>query len=94
MYQQRCRFCTQTLNSVQSIIEHYNDVHRFNKENSPMFKSYIDVISRDPSQAIFKYCKYCQGRIQACFDSIQPLWAPKKTAQIFLQVQINNHIFH
>ena len=35
-----------------------------------------------------------QGRIQACFDSVQPLWAPKKTAQIFLQVQINNHIFH
>ena len=34
-----------------------------------------------------------QRRIQACFDSIQPLWAPKKTAQIFLQVQINNHIF-
>ena len=34
-----------------------------------------------------------QGRIQVCFDSIQPLWAPKKTAQIFLQVQIYNRIF-
>ena len=37
--------------------------------------------------------KYLQGRIQACFNSVQPLWAPKKTAQIFLQVQINNRIF-
>ena len=34
-----------------------------------------------------------QGRIQACFDRVQPLWAPKKTVQIFLQVQINNRIF-
>ena len=34
-----------------------------------------------------------QGRIQTCFDSVQLLWAPKKTAQIFLQVQINNRIF-
>ena len=34
-----------------------------------------------------------QGRIQACFDSVQLLWAPTKTAQIFLQVQINNRIF-
>ena len=37
--------------------------------------------------------KGVQGRIQVCFDSVQPLWAPKKTAQIFLQVQINNRIF-
>ena len=35
-----------------------------------------------------------QGHIQVCFHSIQPLWVPKKTAQIFLQVQINNRIFH
>ena len=34
-----------------------------------------------------------EGRIQVCFDSVQPLWAPKKTAQIFLQIQINNRIF-
>ena len=39
-------------------------------------------------------CKVCdQGRIQVCFDSVQPLWAPQKTAQVFLQVQINNRIF-
>ena len=32
-----------------------------------------------------KECKdSVQGRIQVCFDSVQPLWAPKKTAQIFL----------
>ena len=34
-----------------------------------------------------------QERIQVYFDSVQPLWMPKKTAQIFLQVQINNRIF-
>ena len=34
-----------------------------------------------------------QERIQVCFDSVQPLWVPKKTAQIFLQVQIYNCIF-
>ena len=36
---------------------------------------------------------FMQGRIQACFDSIQQLWVPKKTAHIFLQVQISNRIF-
>ena len=34
----------------------------------------------------YYYYYYLQGRIQACFDSVQPLWVPKKTAQIFLQV--------
>ena len=55
MYQQRSRFCTQALNSVQRISEHYNDVHGINKENSPMFESYTDVISKDPSQDSFEY---------------------------------------
>ena len=36
---------------------------------------------------------YHQGRLQACFDSVQPLCAPKKTAQIFFQIQINSRIF-
>ena len=35
-----------------------------------------------------------QGRIQVFFDSVQSQWAPKKTAQIFPQVQlINSCIF-
>ena len=47
--QQSCRFCTRSLNSLQDVIEHYNDAHRINKENSPTFESEIDVISKDPN---------------------------------------------
>ena len=35
-----------------------------------------------------------QGHIQVCFDSMQLLRAPRKIAEIFLQVQMNNCIFH
>ena len=59
--QQSCRFCTRSLNSLQDVIEHYNDLHEINKENCPMFESYVDVISKDPSQFIFEYCEYCSN---------------------------------
>ena len=42
---------------------------------------------------VFSKVAGLQGRIQVCFDSVQPLRAPKKTVQIFLQVQVNNRIF-
>ena len=56
--------------------------------NSTVNKEGMESIAK-----CFYGMKKVQGRIQACFDSAQPLWAPKKTAQIFLQVQINNRIF-
>ena len=59
--QQSCRFCTWILNSLQDVIQHYNDVNIINKENSPTFESYIDVISKDPNQTIFEYCEYCSN---------------------------------
>ena len=59
--QQSCRFCTRSLNSLQDLIEHYNDAHGINKENSPTFESYINIISKGPKQAIFEYCEYCSN---------------------------------
>ena len=57
--QQGCHFCTQNLKSVEDIIRHYNDVHGFNKDNSPTFESYIDVISKDPTKLFVEHYKYC-----------------------------------
>ena len=57
--QQGCHFCTQNLKSVQDIIRHYNDVHGFNKDKSPTFESYIDVISKDPTKFFVEHYKYC-----------------------------------
>ena len=59
--QQSCRFCTRSLNSLQDLIEHLNDSHGVNKENSPNFESYVDIISRGPKQVILKYCEQCSN---------------------------------
>ena len=48
--------------STQDIISHYNDVHGTNKENSPTFESYIDVISRD-QMFVVEYCEYCNSTL-------------------------------
>ena len=55
--QQNCRFCTRSLNSLQDVMEHYNDAHRINKENSPTLESFLVVLSKDPNQASFEYCE-------------------------------------
>ena len=54
--QQRCRFCSQSLNSVQEVLNHYNDNHDINKDNSPTFESYIEAISRDAPQMFVECC--------------------------------------
>ena len=59
--QQRCRFCCRYLNSVQEVLDHFNDNHRINKDNSQTPKSYIDVISRDAPQMFVEYCEYCNS---------------------------------
>ena len=59
--QQNCRFCTRTLNSLQDVMEHYNDAHRINKENSPTLESFLVALSKDPNQASFEYCEYCSN---------------------------------
>ena len=59
--QQSYRFYISSLNSMQDVTEHYNDAHGINKENSPLFERYIDVISKELNQAIFKYCEYCSN---------------------------------
>ena len=59
--QQSYLFYTSSLNSMQDVIEHYNDAHGINKENNPLFESCIDVISKELNQAIFKYCEYCSN---------------------------------
>ena len=57
--QQRCRFCSRSLNSVQEVLDYYNDYHGFNKDNSSTFESYIDAIRRDAPQMFVEYCEYC-----------------------------------
>ena len=57
--QQCCRFCSRSLNSVQEVLDYYNDDHGFNKDNSSTFESYLDAISRDAPQMFVEYCEYC-----------------------------------
>ena len=35
--QQRCRFCTHSMNSVQEVLDHYNGNHGINKKRMPNF---------------------------------------------------------
>ena len=59
--QASCHFCTQSFNCLQDVIKHYNDAQGINKENSPTFESYIDLISKYPKQATFEYYEYCSN---------------------------------
>ena len=77
--QQSCRFCTRSLNSLQDVIEHYNDAHEINKENCPTFESYVDVISKDPNQVIFEYCEYCSN---------PPFFDAKRNAEHYLRKHV------
>ena len=59
--QQRRRFCSLSLNSVQEVLDHYNDNHGINKDNSPTFERHIDAISKDTPQMFVGYCEYCNS---------------------------------
>ena len=59
--QEQCRFCFHILNSLQEIIEHYDNLHKINIENSPTFESYVGIISREPTQFFMEQCDYCNG---------------------------------
>ena len=73
--QEQCCFCSRALNYLQEIIKHYDNLHKINVENSPTLESYVDVISREPSQFFMEQCQYCNG---------SPFTDPKVKARHYL----------
>lgn len=62
--QQHCRFCSQSLKSLQEVLDHYKERHGINKGNSSIFENYIDAISRNAPQMFVEYCE----KIHRFFD--------------------------
>ena len=80
--QEQFHFCSHVLNSLQKIIEHYGNLHKVNVENSPMFESYVDVISKEPSQFFMEQCKYCND---------PPFTDPKVKARYYVARHLKLH---
>lgn len=55
--EQQCRFCSQHLRSIQEVLDHYNENHEINKENSLTIESYVDAIARDSPQMFVEFCE-------------------------------------
>ena len=55
--EQQCRFCSQHLRSIQEVLDHYNENHEINKENSLTIESYLDAIARDSPQMFVEFCE-------------------------------------
>ena len=72
----------------------FNLLSYFKKANSTLEKQKQYKQAQDLWKVVKNDQSLYAGHIQVYFESVQLLWAPKKTAQIFLQVQINNRIFH
>ena len=47
---EKCGFCSQSLNSIPELIDHYSNSHKTTKDNSPIFKSYVDLFTKPSSQ--------------------------------------------
>ena len=65
---ENCGFCSRSLNSIPEFIDHYSNSHKTTKDNSPVFKSYVDLLTKPSSQFFMAGCEYC-GKI--IFDAKQ-----------------------
>ena len=42
---EKCGFCSRTLTSVLELIDHYANSYNTTKDNSPVFESYVDLLT-------------------------------------------------
>ena len=52
-------FCSRTLTSFPELIDHYANSHNTTKDNSPVFESYVDLLTKPSSEFFMEECEYC-----------------------------------
>ena len=43
---QKCRFSSRSLKSIEDVVDHYKESHGIKTDNSLTFEKYVDAISR------------------------------------------------
>ena len=56
---QKCGFCSCTLTSILELIDHYANSHNATKDNSPVFESYVDLLTKTSSEFFMEESEYC-----------------------------------
>ena len=56
---EKCGFCSHTLTSILEFIDHYANSYNTTKDNSPVFESYVDLLTKPSSEFFMEGCEYC-----------------------------------
>ena len=56
---EKCGFCSHSPASIQELIDRYATSHNTTKDNSPVFESFLDVLTAPPSEIFIQVCEYC-----------------------------------
>ena len=56
---EKCGFCSRTLTSILELIDHYANSYNTTKDNSPVFQSYVDLLTKPSSEFFMEECEYC-----------------------------------
>ena len=56
---EKCGFCSHNLTSIPELIDHYANSHNTTKDNSPVFESCVDLLTKPSSECLMEECEYC-----------------------------------
>ena len=56
---EKCGVCSCTLTSIPQLIDHYANSHNTTKGNSPVFESYVDLLTKPSLEFFMEECEYC-----------------------------------
>ena len=56
---EKCGSCSRSRTSIPELIDHYANSHNTTKGNSPVFESYVDVLTKPSSEFFMEECEYC-----------------------------------
>ena len=56
---EKCGFCSRTLTSIPELIDHYANSHNTTIGNSPVFESYVDLLTKLSLELFMEECEYC-----------------------------------
>ena len=56
---EKCGFCSRFLASLSELLDHYATSHNTTKDSSPVFESYLDVLTAPLSEFFIQVCEYC-----------------------------------
>ena len=63
-------FCSRTLTSIPEPIDHYANSHNTTKDNSRVFESYADLLTKTSSEFFMEECEYCGKTFLVVYNEV------------------------